>query len=370
MSSKFKILYVDDEMDNLQVLRSAFKNDFQVSIFCSPHEALKEFSSNDYEILIADQRMPEMTGVEFLEQAHRIKPDPVRILLTGYSQLDAVVNAINRGKIFYYCTKPWKKDELQMVLVKAIEHYSIIQSNQSLIDNLSKSIRELETFLYRASHDLRAPISTQLGLLNLLRSEVTGNASIYISKIEEMIKRLENTLEKISQLSTSGYDYLHQNFLGNFEVVVDSCLDKFQAEILEHDIQIVKDIQDSEGFLLDYTSLSIVVSNLIENSIHFCRAEQPRQINIQSRIEPDQSVMTVTVEDNGLGIPANEHHLVFEPFFRGSHAKNGNGLGLYIVKKLCDLLHAGIQLESTVGNGTRFTLTIPNFKNRNNNNEL
>ncbi|MFZ6012989.1 MAG: hypothetical protein ACOYXT_21785 [Bacteroidota bacterium] len=84
----------------------------------------------------------------------------MRFLLTGYSDMDAAIAAINKGRIFYYCKKPWKKEELKMILLKGFDHYELTQSNRHLIAQLSKSVRELETFLYRASHDLRSPAGT------------------------------------------------------------------------------------------------------------------------------------------------------------------------------------------------------------------
>lgn len=361
MATPIRLLYVDDEVDNLSVFKSAFKKDFAITLHESPAEALQEFSTNSFEIVIADQRMPEMTGVEFLEKVHEINPDAVRILLTEYSQLDAIVNAINRGRIFYYCTKPWKKDELQIVLVKAIEHYNLIKRNHDLIQRLSSSVKELEVFLYRASHDLRAPITTQLGLLNLLKEEVTGSASIYVEKIEEMIHKLENTLEKMSQLSNSGYEYIQQNFSSDISEIVQTILRKFNGTIQDRNISIRESIQPAEGFLFERNYLMILLNNILENAIQYTREGSGNEIKITSEYNATTDQLVITVQDQGIGISAMELNRVFEPFFRGTTSSKGNGLGLYIVKKVCELIRATIDLSSTPNEGTLVKLTLTNL---------
>lgn len=123
MAASYKILYVDDEVDNLVVFKSVFRSEFQIQTSSSPMEAYETVKKENFHIVIADQRMPEMTGVELLEKVHLTKAEPVRILLTGYSDSQALIDAINKARIFYCSTKPWKSEDLKSVLLKAIEHY-------------------------------------------------------------------------------------------------------------------------------------------------------------------------------------------------------------------------------------------------------
>lgn len=106
MATSYKILYIDDEIDNLKVFKIAFQNEFSITVESSPLKGLELLRNEEFEILIVDQRMPEMTGVEVLENAMQLQCDSVRILLTGYSDMQATINAINKGKIFYYLSKP------------------------------------------------------------------------------------------------------------------------------------------------------------------------------------------------------------------------------------------------------------------------
>jgi response regulator RpfG family c-di-GMP phosphodiesterase len=120
---KISILYVDDEENNLFSFKAVFRIKYQVYTAISGDEALKILAEKPIEIIITDQRMPAMTGVEFLEKVIPLYPDPIRLLLTGYADMNAVVDAINKGKIFHYLTKPWNEDELHMTINRAYEEY-------------------------------------------------------------------------------------------------------------------------------------------------------------------------------------------------------------------------------------------------------
>lgn len=120
---KITILYVDDEENNLFSFKAAFRIKYQVYTAISGDEALKVLAEKPVHIIVTDQRMPVMTGVEFLEKVITLFPDPIRLLLTGYADMGAVVEAINKGKIFHYLTKPWNEEELDITINRAYEAY-------------------------------------------------------------------------------------------------------------------------------------------------------------------------------------------------------------------------------------------------------
>ena len=120
---KITVLYVDDEENNLFSFKATFRIKYQVLTAISGDEALKILAANQVHIIITDQRMPEMTGVEFLEKVLEGFPDPMRILLTGYADMAAVVDAVNKGKIFHYLNKPWNESELDLAINMAYEKY-------------------------------------------------------------------------------------------------------------------------------------------------------------------------------------------------------------------------------------------------------
>lgn len=144
---KITILYVDDEENNLYSFKATFRMKYKVLIALSGDEALEIMKSKPVHIIITDQRMPNMTGVEFLEKVIEKFPDPIRILLTGYADMGAVVDAVNKGKIFHYLAKPWNEEELDMTITRAFEKYEEKAEIKSMNAKLATSNDQLEFLL-------------------------------------------------------------------------------------------------------------------------------------------------------------------------------------------------------------------------------
>jgi response regulator RpfG family c-di-GMP phosphodiesterase len=146
-TEKIKLLYVDDEENNLISLRASFRNEFKVFTALSAQEGLEVLSKERVHVIITDQRMPEVSGVEFLEQVLKFYPEPIRILLTGYSDLQAVVDAINKGQIYYYLNKPWNIEQLRATIYNAYEIFNLREQNEKLIEELARVNEQLEFLL-------------------------------------------------------------------------------------------------------------------------------------------------------------------------------------------------------------------------------
>lgn len=129
-----KLLIVDDEIPNLRLLERLFAKDFQCLTASSGAEAIRLLEQHDVAILITDQRMPEITGIELLKSTARLRPHMVRILLTGYTEVEALFEAINSGLVYMYITKPWNNDDLKLRVNRAREHYLNNKKRQSLAD--------------------------------------------------------------------------------------------------------------------------------------------------------------------------------------------------------------------------------------------
>jgi response regulator RpfG family c-di-GMP phosphodiesterase len=144
---KITILYVDDEVNNLVSFKAVFRIKYNVLTAISGEEAIKILKNNEVNLIITDQRMPQMTGVEFLESILDEYPDPIRILLTGYADMNAVIDAVNKGKIFHYLTKPWNEEELDIAINRAFEVYSQKMEEKEMNVKLSLSNEQLEFLL-------------------------------------------------------------------------------------------------------------------------------------------------------------------------------------------------------------------------------
>ena len=145
--NKINILYVDDEQNNLVSFKATFRIKYNVHTAISGEDAIKILRANPIDIIITDQRMPNMTGVEFLESILDEYPDPMRILLTGYADLNAVIDAVNKGKIFHYLTKPWNEEELDLTIKRAFEVYTLRKDEKELTEKLGVTNAQLEFLL-------------------------------------------------------------------------------------------------------------------------------------------------------------------------------------------------------------------------------
>ena len=141
----YKIMIVDDEHANLRVLERLFRPDRQVVTAPSGAEALVLLEQHDIALLISDQRMPAMTGIELMTKTVAIRPQMVKILLTGYTDVGSLIEALNSGLVYRYLTKPWNNDDLRLTVSRALEHYEVMKSkyllgmeNQRLRDRLQE----------------------------------------------------------------------------------------------------------------------------------------------------------------------------------------------------------------------------------------
>ena len=184
MIDKIKILYLDDEENNLIAFKALFRREYDVFTTTSAREAVEYLNQNEVPVILSDQKMPDISGVEFFEMILPDFPRSVRILVTGYADIEAVVNAINKGEIYRYVSKPWDEHDLRICIKNAIEKYqsnsgsssllpaiwSLIDADPSLKNMLTKpslaSLAVISVFLYDA--EKRAALS-QKDLQALLR---------------------------------------------------------------------------------------------------------------------------------------------------------------------------------------------------------
>jgi CheY-like chemotaxis protein len=148
MSSRPRILVVDDEEAILETMAFTFEDDYEVLTSASPREALALLErEGPVAVVISDQRMPEMTGVEFLARVFALHPTTVRIILTGFADMDAIIRAINDGHVYAYITKPWEPDQLKQVVRRAVDHHALAVENERLVGDLRASNVFLEAVM-------------------------------------------------------------------------------------------------------------------------------------------------------------------------------------------------------------------------------
>ncbi|HKG06750.1 MAG TPA: response regulator [Pedobacter sp.] len=141
------VLYIDDEVHNLNSFKAGFRRLFNVFTAESAADGRKILETENIQVIITDQRMPVTTGIEFLESIIPHFPDPIRILLTGYADINAVIDAINKGQVYKYIQKPWMDEDLRINIEKAYEIYSLRKENRELTEQLLLANKQLEFLL-------------------------------------------------------------------------------------------------------------------------------------------------------------------------------------------------------------------------------
>lgn len=184
-----KVLYLDDEENNLIAFKALFRREFDVFTTTSPQEAVAYLNANEVPIILSDQKMPELSGVEFFELTLNDFPNAVRILVTGYADIEAVIDAINRGQVYRYVAKPWNENDLRVCLLNAAERYDMnIQSSDS--DSKSSKWKLAKSRIQDAIHKVKAVVSLWKGV----------NEPIPVNELNEVVNELNALEESVNEV--------------------------------------------------------------------------------------------------------------------------------------------------------------------------
>jgi signal transduction histidine kinase len=224
-------------------------------------------------------------------------------------------------------------------------------------EELTKTNLELDRFVYSASHDLRAPLTSILGLVGLMRKEPFSEpAKIFLDKIQESVQRLDRLIQNIINYSRNSR--LRLNTLPiNFREIFDTAVAMHKFMDQSTHIRFEFENNTSESYISDPDRWQIIMNNLVSNGIKFARHDVVSFIRLTIRMENE--MLVVEVSDNGIGITADQVQYVFGMFYRATSSSEGSGLGLYIVKQTVELLGGSISVESQSMEFTRFTIRTP-----------
>lgn len=357
-NNRIRILYIDDEVHNLNAFKASFRRNYEIYTAGSAQEAKQLIRSINVHIIIADQKMPITTGVEFFHEIRETTPEPIRILLTGYTDVEDIIDAINKGHIYSYIKKPWDELELQKTINNAFEIYTARQQLKEKITELEKTNDELNRFIYSTSHDLRSPLMSVLGIINLARLDNTvTDPNGYMDMIETCVQKLDGFIQKIIEYyRNSRLDVEYEKI--NFATLLEDCVNAFRPQ--NTSIEYLIEVDQPIDFKGDTFRILVILNNLISNAVKYQKPneEQP-QVKLSVKIEPHKG--TIRIEDNGIGILSEHLQNIFKMFFRSkNNNKPGSGIGLYIVKEALNKIGGTINVESKYGEGTQFEIIIPN----------
>lgn len=224
--------------------------------------------------------------------------------------------------------------------------------------DLLKTNFELDNFIYRASHDLTAPLKSVMGLVNLIKMEAdSDNKNKYLDLILTSVFKMDNYIFDMTNYARNNRLEIENEKI-NFEDIYQTQIKALQEKEGFFTIQKSFTINQNTDFVSDAIRISILLNNLLSNCIKFQNKNQDSYLNVA--IEVNQESATLVVADNGIGINAEYLEKIFDMFYRASESAQGSGLGLYIAKQIVQKLGGNIEIDSTFGVGTTITTTIPN----------
>ncbi len=227
---------------------------------------------------------------------------------------------------------------------------------------LRKANIELDNFVYKVSHDLRAPIASVLGLVNLAKKEKKVDMlKEYFEMIGKSADQQDIFIKDILDISRNARLIVDKSKI-EWDKLIEDTFENLKYSVKDREVQKTVNIKGRNAFYSDQRRIKVIFNNLISNAIRYANGKDPKvEINIQI----DRKKADITVKDNGIGIEKEHLGKVFNMFYRAAETNVGSGLGLYIVKESVDRLNGVIDLSSEVGMGTQFKISLPNLKSRN-----
>ena len=355
-SNSVKVLYIDDEENNLQAFKASFRRQYEIYTANSAAEGLKLLQNVEIHVIIADQKMPNTTGVEFFQSIAETFPDPFKILLTGYTDIEALADAINHGDIYRYIQKPWQDLDLSNTIKNAYEAYKAKVDLRNKIAELEKANDELNRFIYSISHELRSPLVSVIGIVELVKMEGLYNSSgEYWNLIETCSNKLDYYIQKTLQYYKNNKD-VDEYTAVDFKTLIESLIEihAYTDRSTKFTLNVNQDIP----FYGDLFRIEVILGNLISNAVKYQKQnETDKKVNIDVNVNVNTA--EISISDNGMGI-LNEHlEKIFTQFFK-SKTNQGTGLGLFIVKEALNKINGRISVSSDLNYGTTFKITIPN----------
>lgn len=366
---KNTLLLIDDEEMLLRSLQRVLEDDgYEILTATSAQDALKILSNTVVQVIISDQRMPNMTGSELFAQVKKEYPETIRIILSGYADFDAVKSAINDGDIYKFLNKPWDNNFLRKMVKEAFDIYKHqTKSPETIKKETEAEVKRLqEQFLANISHEIRTPLNGILGFAEILNKGVIDPLS---PEHKEYLGDILVSSQTLSKLLINALDLLQ----------ADSHTMEFHPEKVDLD-KLIAEVKDAYTSMagkkgisittkvdtlpipvkIDSEKLKEVLTQLVSNAVKFTNSGG--NVEIVARSESD-SKFRIDVKDNGIGISDQDKERLFKPFqqldMRAGKKFQGAGLGLALAKRIVELQGGQIGVKSQIGKGSVFFVVLP-----------
>lgn len=366
-----KILFLEDAPEDAELVERALRKeglDFELFLADTKDEFTRAIREQSFDVILSDHSLPQFNSSEALTLCRRLGIEVPFILVTGSVSEEFAITRLKEGADDYILKTSLQR--LPTAIINAVQQrrhkvdrleaeLALRSQNEELI----KINQELDSFVYSVSHDLRAPLRSLLGLLNISKRDGRPRDPIYdqyFEMMEESIHKLDSTLKDILEYSRNARRELNLERI-DFQKVLKGVVSKLEYMQGFDKLNIeIRFEGDNVPFISDSHRLSVVFSNLLSNAIKYCDPQKERcELEIMVRVLPDEA--TIIFKDNGIGIHESILPKIFNMFYRGTELSEGAGLGLYIIKETMLKLRGNIDVTSQYGVGTTFKVGIHNF---------
>lgn len=378
MNGRRSILIIDDERDNLDYLQAELAGRFHVGLANGGSEGIARFADERFDVVLTDVRMAGIDGIQVLKTVKQMAPECEVLLMSGYSDIEAVIDAMNKGA-FAFVTKPIMKPlllsridhaiavmqgrENQQEVLRELKHNLLMQSR------FAQSLSALAAMSGGVAHELQQPLSGISMFSATVRKMVLQGREIkpdflveIMGKIEKQVDRARSVIDHMREFS-SGKERVETRRLNLSEAVMRA-LDLFRLQLHTHNITLEIDIPGELEIEAEQIRFEQVVVNLVSNAKDSILAyavegemRATRQIDIRGRHQEGEVVMDVS--DSGCGVPDWIADRLFDPFVTGKTDLGGSGLGLFICRSVLEDFSARIQLLATGNEGSTFRVFFP-----------
>lgn len=369
METELKILMLEDHEEDAGLIDRVLQKEkilFKRIRVDTRNEFIQALDLFQPDIILSDHSLPQFNSIEALKICQAKKLDVPFILVTGAVSEEFAVNCLKRGADDYVLKSNLARLPLSIRYALRQHRY---ESNRQVQEEmlrkqnseLTKINKELDSFVYSVSHDLRSPLTSILGLVNAAKMDNTNSKDKiynYFDMIERSVLKLDDTLKEILDYSRNARGELIIKEI-DLEKLIEKSLEQLKHLSGFNTIRKQIDIHGHTALYSDEFRLSVIIANLISNAIKYHDENKSNQfINVTATITPAHA--TLVFHDNGTGINSDYLRNIFNMFYRATDRSQGAGLGLYIVKEMVEKLGGTIIINSELGKETLISITIPN----------
>ena len=363
MNKQLKILHIEDNPADAGLIARELKQsgfDFVLKVVETKNDynsALKDFKPD---IILSDHSLPQFDSIEALSIYNVNKIEIPFILITGSVSEEFAIKCIKEGADDYILKNNLVR--LPSAIKQALKARRVESDKRKANIELEATNKELNTFIYKAAHDLRGPLCSIMGLTNL--ADMDGekeNLKDYINKISESTLKLDAVLLSLIDVM-SIKDTLPVLTEIDLNCLVDTVIKRVKYIEGYEGIKFKVRIVNKKVLISDESILNSVLYHIFENAIKYRNVSHPDPF-IEITIMDDSEGTKIKIEDNGIGIDADIKERIFEMYFRGNEDSKGSGLGLYLVANGIKKLGGTISVESKLNNGSVFTIVLPSNLN-------